>query len=395
VTARWDNLEAAVSPGQPAPSIPRQRQPHPAGWEPGIAWDGTQGSIATGPLEAPPATWDDLFRRWNLDPAEVEIIEPVQRRSWEAQTKTGEVVQLNYFKANIRRRSSTATADEIVKAISSRKRRKTVPPSGEMAFLVLAGDTQFGKPDGGGTAGIVERFQDKTELAVARLRELRKAGRSIGPVYLPWLGDCIEGYNSQGGRNVWRTDLTLTEMVRVYRRMLLWQIDQFAPHTERLVVPVVPGNHDEAVRVGDKMGTRYDDSWAVEGAVAVADAMRLNPAVYGHVSVVVPAKDELTLTLDVAGTVTGMAHGHQTKGNAEKWWAEQAHGCQPIGDATLLLTGHYHHFRAESPGAKTWVQIPALDGGSTWFRHRAGHDAPPGMVTMVVGAGSWSGLEVL
>jgi hypothetical protein len=294
-------------------------------------------------------------------------------------------------------RSSGGRSVEELLSVLGRKRPKAAPAgdSGGFMYVVPAGDLQLGKPDGDGTAGTVQRFGDKTDDAVKRLKELRKLGRPISGVMLPWLGDCIEGLVSQGGAlaAAGRLDLTLTEQVRLLRRLMLHQIQQFAPLTDRIVVPVVPGNHDEVQRVG-KVQRRYDDSWAVEGAVAVADALKLASG-YEHVSFVFPGRDELTITLDVAGTVCGFAHGHQFGRDPMKWWAGQAHGMQPIGSATLLMGAHLHHLRIEQGGAKTFVQIPALDGGSTWWRHRTGDDAPAGMVSLLIGQGGWRDLVVL
>ena len=159
------------------------------------------------------------------------------------------------------------------------------------------------------------------------------------------------------------------------------------------MIPVGPGNHDEAERQG-KAVRRYDDSWAVEGAVAVADALKMAGG-YEHVSFVFPGRDELTITLDVAGTAVGFAHGHQFGRDPVKWWSGQAHGMQPIGSATMLVAAHLHHLRVEQSGAKSFIQIPALDGGSVWWRHRTGQDAPPGMVTLLIGDGGWGDLAVL
>ena len=77
------------------------------------------------------------------------------------------------------------------------------------------------------------------------------------------------------------------------------------------------------------------------------------------------------------------------------WWAQKAHGMQPAGDSTLLLAGHLHHLRVEQGGAKTFIQAPALDGGSDWWRHTTGQDAAPGVLTMTVGGGGWDDLRVL
>jgi hypothetical protein len=97
----------------------------------------------------------------------------------------------------------------------------------------------------------------------------------------------------------------------------------------------------------------------------------------------------------VSNTTIGFIHGHQTRNKAVDWWAKQAHGMQPIGDASILLTGHFHHLVVQQSGAKTWIQMPALDGGSNWFEERTGQSAPAGLVTLVVNNNKWNDLEVL
>lgn len=370
---------------------------HPAGWEPGVAWDGHAGTLTTAPLDSAPEDWADLLAVWDLDPAEFEVVEPVQYRAWDAPTGEGNVRRLFYYRATIRRRRERSKPVEEILAAIGRKRPKPRAATGEPgpSYVVLAGDLQLGKPDGDGTEGTVARFLDKTDLAVARLKDLRRIGRSIDEITLPWLGDCVEGLVSQGGAlaAAGRLDLSMSEQLRVYRRLMLHQIQTFAPLASRIVVPVVPGNHDEVERAG-KVVRRYDDSWAVEGAAAVADALRLAPG-FDHVSFVFPGRDELTITLDIAGTAVGFAHGHQFGRDPVKWWSGQAHGMQPIGSATLLCAAHLHHLRVEQTGAKSFIQIPAIDGGSTWWRHKTGQDSPAGMVAITVGSGSWGDLAVL
>jgi hypothetical protein len=391
-----DDLEGLISSGETS-SFEHAIVKHPSGWEPGVAWDGDSGTLTSKPLDSEPSDWSELLAVWDLDPAVFEVIEPVQFRAWDAPDPEGGLRRLYYYKAAIRRRVESRESVEELLAVLGKKRPKKPPQaSGDgFAYCVPAGDLQIGKPDGDGSEGTVERFATKTDAAVARLKELRKLGRRIDEIVLPWLGDCVEGLVSQGGAlaAAGRLDLTMTEQLRVYRRLMLHQIQQFAPLAERIIVPVVPGNHDEVQRVG-KVQRRYDDSWALEGAVAVADALKLAPG-YEHVSFVFPGRDELTITLDIAGTPVGFAHGHQFGRDPVKWWSGQAHGMQPIGSATLLLAAHLHHLRVEQGGAKTFIQIPALDGGSTWWRHKTGQDAPAGMVSMLVGHGGWKDLVVL
>lgn len=270
------------------------------------------------------------------------------------------------------------------------------PIVGEGAFVVAVGDTQFGKVDGDGLEGTLKRMVASTEQAVMRLHQLRALGHRPDTVYICWLGDCIEGFVSQGGGNAWRTPTTLTEQVRIARRTMLYMIDQFRLLAPHVVLLSLPGNHDEAVRSHTGKVTRYDDSWAIEAAVSVADAMELNPEAYGHVSVKVPGRDQLTLTVDMAGTIVGLSHGHQARaGKMMDWWAGQAHGLQPIGEATLLLTAHLHHLIVHEGGAKTHIQVPAMESESTWWKHRTGQVARAGMVTLLVNDGGWSDLQVV
>lgn len=379
------NLDQALRATQPEPHLPPRRPEHASGYE----WDGTTGFIQTGPLTERPRTWDAFIQDAGLDPDEVEVLEPVQVRGWDSPAGSGSVVRMHYYRLTVRRRTLKVDLDELVKA--AKRRRTDVAATQDQcqsAYLVALGDLQLGKMDGDGVEGTVQRFLDKTASALARYKRVAKGA----PIYLIHLGDCIEGFVSQGGANTWRTTLTTTEQVRLYRRLLIEQVKAFSAVAPRLVVCGVPGNHDEANR---PLHT-YGDSWAIDSIAAVRDALDL-AGTYEHVTLHAPARDELTLTLDVCGTVVGMAHGHQFGRGVDgwkTWWKGQQMGRQPIGDADMLLAGHLHHLRIERE-SRTFIQVPALESESTWFRHRAGGKSEPGIITALVGGGSWSSLEVL
>lgn len=375
----------AATPEAPPTSRARTQRPTGREWE----WDGTQGFIRTEPLAERPKTWDEFILDAGLDPEEVEVEEPVQVRGWDAPVSGGDVVRMRYYRLTVKRRTLKADLNELVKAA---RRRHNSTENGtvvtDSAFVLALGDLQLGKADGDGVEGTVARYLASTKAAVARYRKIAKGS----PVYLYHLGDCIEGMVSQGGANTWRTTLTTTEQVRLYRRLLIEQVKAFAAVAPELVVVGIPGNHDEAHR---PLHT-YCDSWAIDSIAAVGDALAL-AGNYEHVTLHAPARDELTVTLDVCGTIIGAAHGHQWRaGQATTWWAKQSHGRQPIGDADLLLSAHLHHLRIEQTGSdKTWIQTPALESGSMWWRHRTGEWGQPGVVTFLAGGGSWSALEVL
>lgn len=375
----------------------RERKEIPAGFEPGIEYDSSGGILRSIPRPAgDEPDHAQLLAEFELDPQKWRIT-GLRRSKW--QRFDGD--WLESFRATFVPNSGTnlVPIDDLLDIVAKWKpiKRDSSPVKASVsnvAYVVVLADTQVGKIDGGGSEEIIKNVLHKTDLAASRLKELRKSGREINTVYLPQLGDCIEGMNSQGGKHIWRTDLDLTAQIRVYRRLLLHMVKTFAPLADRVIVPCVPGNHDEAVRVGNSMATTYTDSFALDAASAVADALADHPD-FKHVSFTFPKYDTLTVTLDICGTVVGLAHGHQFRRSAVDWWMKQAHGQQDIGEATLLLAGHLHHLRVEQSGAKTFIQSPALDGGSTWFQNSSGQAAPAGMLTLTVGEGKWDDLKIL
>lgn len=396
----WDDFEAEVkAPLAENEERLRQRalKKLPTGKEAGIEWDGQHGEIRTGPTTEQPTDWSDIIRVLGQDPNEVEVYGNVRISTWEAQTPDG-IQLLHSFRANLRRKSlgSQLDLEKLHEEIANFKpSKKNKPPKGDFAYLHCVGDTQIGKDPLNESK---DRFLSSLNAGIGRLRELRESGRSIGSVYLPWNGDCIESVNGHYPSQLYTVTLSLTEQVRAFRHFMLAQIKAYAGEAQEIVVTSVPGNHDEAYRLGSKAATKNSDSWSIDVAAQVSDILAENPDAFGHVSIVVPKNQDLTISLDIAGTATGFAHGHQFPGGTDgwkKWWSDQAHGCQDIGDTTLLIAAHKHHFRCEAPGRKTFIQLPPLDGGSQWWVDRAGQAAPPGIVTLLVGDGGWRDLAVL
>ena len=327
----------------------------------------------------------DVFGDWNLDSSQWRIVS-VRRSQW--QRYDGEyltaarvtVVPLDSA-AEVR---SDAELPNILASLDKWKPTRAKVTTGELAYVVNVGDTQYGKDAGGGTEAAVERILSAYSESVARLHSLRRSGKSIGTVVLPQLGDCIEGTTSQAGKVRGQSDLSLTGQIRLGRRMLLALVKAYAPLADRVIVPVVPGNHDETYR---DLLTKPIDSWQVEVVSQVQDICT-ESGKFDHVEWRYPDEDSAQLAVDVNGTMLAFAHGHQMPSrDVAKWWGGQATGRTPVGAADVLITGHFHHFRAEQIGPRLWIQVPSMDGGSPWFVNRTGLESPPGLVTLVVGAG--------
>ena len=371
---------------KPAVELAAVQRQAPKGWQAGKEMiDDREGVVTTRGSVDPDARESVLLANAGFSGEEWSIVGPIRHSTWEAQTPSG-IQELTSFRFNVQRIS--ASNYSIEELLSHVKRRKTGPKPGRGAatFHLANGDFQFGKSDGDGTAGTIDRVIQSIDSAAAEFRESRKKHTAFG--HIAFMGDCLEGFVSQGGKNAWRTELTLTEQLRLTRRVFLYAIDQFAPLTERLTVVSVPGNHDEAVR--DPGMTRYDDSFAVDALVAVTDAMALNPLVYGHVETFIPRKDELSVTLDVNGTVLTHYHGHQhRRGKHWEWWQGSAFDRRypDLYQADVALSAHGHCFQLDTKGDRTWIMTPAQEQESTWWRHRTGDRGAPGALIFTTEGG--------
>lgn len=385
-----DKLKSPGPTGNDAP---------PDGWKARLELDSDDGGYIVSRPYDPQIPTDHAaeIAEHGLDPEQWEITK-VRRSRWQVYDGRW----LEAFKIDLAPKGNGAAdrvdVEEVVRNISKWRPRTTkTKRTCEGTFVVPVGDTQLGKPDGGGTPATIERFLSETELTLRRLRKSLGKGRVAETVVLPWLGDCIEGIVSQSGANNMTLDLTPTQQVRVYRRLIWAQVEQFAHVAERLVIPVVPGNHDEPMRIAGKQPTPADDSWAIEGAAAVQDGIEANPELADRVEFRFPGHDEMTITLNVDGTRIGMCHGHQFGSGVDgwrKWWNDQSGGRTPIGQADILLAAHRHHLLIQDHGdGRLLIQTPALDGGSQWFKARHGDDSPSRMVSFWTKDGAVWGLD--
>ncbi|AER47590.1 exonuclease [Mycobacterium phage DS6A] len=393
---------------------------YPAADEPKITqrteFDGSAGFIQTSatPADDGPPEYDELLRKFGYDPAQVRIVGAPRVSRWEVPYRPvegsdekgkpilGELTTrwLASYRFHIAA-AAGATGDgatdleAIVKAARGRRRATTDrrdDPRPPHWFVVQAGDLQLGKRSrDGDTTQIVERFVQSVETAAADLRECRRRNAVAG-VQVSFPGDCIEGNVSQGGRNVWLTRETVTEQTRAFRRLLMFAAETFAPLAERVWIDVVNGNHDEAQR---QTNSYPGDGWATEAAIAVSDALTLNPAAFEHVGVRVPEKWSGYMTVPVGDSVVTVAHGHQwRRDKAFAWWANQAIGNHAPAGAQILQHGHWHEWMVRSNADRTVVCSPTFDCGSDWFRETEGGTSRRGAVTYLLRAGEISRMGI-
>lgn len=373
----------------------RTRTAHPKGFEPGVKYGAGEPSEVTVTVTRIPENeqgWrDEITRVTGLDLSPDRRVELSQVRYWGPKDDP-----FIYCRFSITDRIETGRVVDAVSLLKDLRKGKITPKKtsvrvGQTAsadsFVLSWNDWQVGKLSTGGTPALAERLDRSYDNAKARVKELRKLGRGLGHLVVIGGGDIIEGCSIFPHQS-YELDSDRRTQVRNAVALALEGIDRLAPLFEKVTFLVVPGNHGEN-RVDGKRTNRYDnDDVAVFEHVALATSR--DPKLQ-HVNFIIP-QDEMSKTIEVSGWVLGTTHGHlYGKGSggsieqkALKWFSGQAAGRQPIGDSDVLVTHHFHHLAIRDWGATTWVQTPAMDGGSEWLTDMNGQSSQPGMLSFVM-----------
>ncbi|WP_404465212.1 hypothetical protein LG274_02620 [Micrococcus antarcticus] len=376
--------DALRAPASTAPA-PRPRPDAPAL----VDWDGVTGTavLTTAPQ---PAAYDSIVEALGFDPEDVQV--EGTPKAWTMAAKDGER-QVQYW-AKLRHRSTivaTPVLDGLLAA--SRARRSLVPRDGSTAVVVCLADLQIGKQDWrGGTPELIERIATTMDELEAHLRRTNPAH-----VVLADLGDIVEGMESGGGLEsaLSSNDLSLPSQIEVAAQIVHCFVELCARYADEVTVAGVGSNHCRLRRGKVDIGTPADDFGLMLMRI-LRQQYRNHPA-FEHVRFVLPAEYEEHVLLDVLGTRIGIVHGHQAR-SVQKigdWWAKQSHGGSTLGDADLLLVGHYHHWATAPSGRsihtgreKRFHVAPTLDNGSSWFRNAGGGaDSDTGLLTLTVTEG--------
>jgi predicted phosphodiesterase len=352
-------------------------------WQPGVEWLGTEGTVTTDAIQGDPE-WASILRAWDLDPDEFQIIEPVLFNSWGGE----DGLTNRQFKAKVVRRVHSHVDLEplIAQAMKHKPRKREF--TGDAVLNVVLADWQIGKADGDGLEGTIQRIVDARGAVVDRVRELRKIGREVSHLNVLWTGDSVEGCVGYYPSQAFAVELDRRDQVKITRRLFTDSLQEWSKHFGTVTVAAVAGNHGENRNGGGKAFTGAHDNDDLAIVEQVSEILAANEEAYGHVRFAV-ARDNLTVTVPAAGWIVGVTHGHVTRSgaNAESklrsWWEKQAAGKQPIGDADVLVSGHYHHLRVADWGGCFWLQAPAMDGGSEYWRVATGEVSQPGMLTFV------------
>jgi len=377
------------------------KRKHPKGFEPGVSYNPNTntGHVISRPTTNPDPTFESLLQEWGWDPAEYEILGNLHVRTWDMNMGDGVKEQAWYYKADIRKRDPEKDADlkQLISQIKKHKPFKKPPATKKgVGFFYFASDWQIGKSDGDGPQGTIDRVKLSLDRTIERLKELKKQGVNVHTIYIISLGDLIEGVTGFYPGQTHKVQLDRLEQITVCRRLFLEVITTLSKHAPRVIVGGVPGNHGQNRGRDKNVVTSELDNDDTNILVSCGDALSYGP--YKHVKFVIP--DGHHLTLDCQGTVIGFTHGHLSRGGSNpgdrlmNFWKGQSFGMQSLGDATILVSGHYHHLRTIQDGFRTWIQVPSLDA-STYFKEQFGTETINNVVTFTVDKNGWDNFKLV
>ena len=176
------------------------------------------------------------------------------------------------------------------------------------------------------------------------------------------------------------------DQIRFTVATILKGLHLLAPMFKSVKVVVAPGNHGENRINGKRTSIGDNDDLLVFEMAQVGIEHDPNMS---HVSFEI-AEEEESITTEVRGWTYGITHGSiygRGSGNVRNkvfnWFRNMAANRHAIGRSDVLITHHFHHDACEDWGETLWVQSPAMDGGSNYFREMTGHNAKSGMLSWV------------
>jgi hypothetical protein len=355
--------------------------------QPGIEFDGTDGTAVTPGYMTKPANFDEFLIEAGFDPETIEVIGDLRTSRW--QRYDGE--WLTSYRFHFRRKNAIVNLPLLLAEAKKRVKPKPLTAPADLALVVLWSDLQVGKVD---HRNGLDDFCARIELMQSRLLALVKREKPNRIVFID-TGDTIEGFNNKASMHQLQSnDLSLMQQVDVAITYAWQTLKMLAALVPDITYASVGSNHCQWRVGGQQVGKKTDD-WGIHIGRQLA---RLAGEQDLPIRFVEPQAHDESLCIDVFGDGfhrLGVVHGHQaTNANAvADWWRKQAFGRQPVADASVLVHGHFHHLRVTemgstlNGGSRFLVGAATLDNGSNWWRASSGEDSVPGLVCFALEQG--------
>lgn len=335
---------------------------------------------------------DDFFTKRGIDPSTVEV---TSRRigQWQVSTSEGiKTLESQKISFTVREVAEDLDLPALFASVERARESRNEHPSAQdkpkdRSLVVIWADPQTGKCDiYGGTPELIARVLEKRDKLSAYIDR-----NPASSAFFLNAGDSIEGIENTGSQ-IATNDLSLMKQIDMETTLEQKMLEVLAAKHDEVTVAVVPSNHCQ-LRRGKSLIGKPGDDWGIFITRQLERTFRANDDLYGHIKFVYPDNEWIEhLVVDAGGTKIGLVHGHQKmKPDAiSSWWAGQIHGGM-LSEAEILVSGHFHHFRALATGRhiatgrqKYHLQAPALDNGSAWYQNVSGESSEPGLMVFMV-----------
>lgn len=352
-------------------------------------WTGTQGEMSV-VISGEEITKEAILRKFGHDPEKVSIVGTLEETHWMMANEW----QHRYKFKTTRKLDDDLTIDDLPllysqimdRDVSSPREYLPLPATTGRATVVVWADVQTGKTGSrGGTPELIERVKEKREKVRSYIGD-----NPSDEAYFVSVGDEVESFENTG-QQMFTNDLSFPDQLDLELTFELDMITDLSDYFDKVTVAGVSSNHCRWRAGKNALGAPKDD-YGIYIKKQLEKALKLSDRFSG-VSFVYPETWDETVSVDVLGTKIGLAHGHQVNNpnGIEAWWTKQVFGAQATAEADILLTGHFHTFRAQPMGRslqsgknRWWLQAPTLDNGSDWFRNLQGSDSDAGLLVFQV-----------
>ena len=355
----------------------------------------------------PLSEWLETLIADGYDPA--DYTHSHSHSAWDQRTKDGELVVLyaNKFSATLRPVKPGALVPSMEgidphSILAQLREQSNGAGAGSLesvgdfddeqsAFVISINDIQLGQSYNGGSKATIAQFYEYVELARKRVRQLRRAGRSLETLVVVFGGDLIEGCVIYGNQ-AFNLDMHQKQQVEGVIALTLHALDVLAPMFDEVKVLAARGNHGEN-RIDGKRTTLGDnmDTHCVEMAKL---ALARDPKMQ-HIEWVI-ADTEDGVWVDVLGWTLVTTHGDvyakgvagaTTDKKAQAWMKNMAASRRKfgrLGTPDVLIGHHFHHDKMVDWGDCLFRQTPSQDRGSPYFEQATGEYSDSGMLSFVM-----------
>ena len=352
----------------------------PKDFRPGVTFDGSEGTATTEGLAELP-NFDDFLLERGYPPEEYEIVGTPRTSQWQ-QRENG--AWLTSYRFSFRKKVIELDLPALMASARRVKASTVRVKAKDKALIICPADFQIGK---GASGGGHEETIARVFASYDRIEEQVKTGR-YEHLWILDMGDIIEGVMSKANYEqlesntispMQQTDLAASLMFELIKRL-----SKYAPITYGSIA----SNHCQNRFMGQAVGKPGLDDW---GIVILQQLRRLTTEIGMDVSYLIPQPDDEGFAFQYGVNTIGVVHGHQAARPAgvKKYWSDSSFGNQWVSPCDVLISAHFHHLaleelgqRHDGKGSKFWVQCPTSDGGSDWFRRKAGVNSTTGILTI-------------